>query len=219
MNDAYAQDTGRVAVAVGIVAACSAICLATYFAVRGPFGTINDIGNATTGVLSAVLAWRLRRYMPGRAGDLAVAAATVGAGVTVVGSGLVISGTTGFLLAGLVSSVGFVGIGMWLMWTNRRTSQVLGWPRGLRSLGVLGGALMALGIAAVPGILLRIDDMETAPWWVWLGFVGWLGIYVLYPAWAIRVGLFEARRGRRPLPSGDKRAADEGMEARPWTGG
>ena len=78
---------------------------------------------------------------------------------------------------------------------------------------------MTLGIAAVPGILLRIDDTEAAPWWVWLGFVGWLGIYVAYPAWAIRVGLVLARSGRRPLPSGEQRAADEGMEARSWTGG
>jgi hypothetical protein len=217
MDAAYDRGTGRLAVAVGVVAAGSAICLATYFMARGPFGTINDIGNATTGVLSAALAWRLRRYGLGLAGDVTVAAATVGAAITVVGSALVISGRTGFLLAGLVSSVGFAGIGTWLVWTNRRTSQVLGWPRGLRLLGVLGGAVMALGVVVVPGILLRIDDMETAPWWVWLGFVGWLGIYVLYPAWAIRVGLVEARRGRQTR-SGEH-VVDEGVEVRSWTGG
>jgi hypothetical protein len=219
MNAAYDRGTGRLAVAVGVVAAGSAICLATYFVARGPFGTINDIGNATTGVLSAALAWRLRRYGLGRAGDATVAGATVGAAITVVGSALVISGTTGFLFAGLVSSVGFAGIGTWLVWTNRRTSQALGWPQGVRLLGVLGGAVMALGIVVAPGILLGLDDMETAPWWVWLGFVGWLGIYVLYPAWAIRVGLVETRRGRQPLPSGEQHVVDEGMEVRSWTGG
>lgn len=39
----------------------SAVSLATYFAVGGPFGAINDVGNAATGVLSAALAGRLRR--------------------------------------------------------------------------------------------------------------------------------------------------------------
>ena len=119
MNDARHRDTGRLALAIGIAAAGSAVCLATYFAVQGPFGTINDIGNATTGVLSAGLAWRLRRPGPRSPSDLGVGAAIVGAGLTVVGSALVVSGTTGFFLAGLVSSVGFAGIGAWLVVLNR----------------------------------------------------------------------------------------------------
>jgi hypothetical protein len=201
MNDAYARETGRLAAALGLVAVGSAICLATYFTVRGPFGTINDIGNATVGLLSAAVAWRLRGYVPSRAGNLAVAAATVGAAVTVAGSALVISGTTGFLLAGLVSSVGFAGIGVWLIWANRRTAQVLGWPHALRSLGVVGGSLMALGLVVVPGILLRLDDMATAPWWVWLGFVGWLGTYVVYPAWAIWLGIVGRREADPAMPA------------------
>ena len=83
MNEVRDQDTGRLALAIGAVAVGSAACLATYFAVGGPFGTINDIGNAATGVLSAGLAWRLRRQIPGRAGDVAVGAAVAGAALTV----------------------------------------------------------------------------------------------------------------------------------------
>ena len=60
MDDARDRDTGRLALAVGAVAAGSAACLATFFAVGQPFGTINDIGNATAAVLSGGLAWRLR---------------------------------------------------------------------------------------------------------------------------------------------------------------
>ena len=37
---------------------------------------------------------------------------------------------------------------------------------------------MAVGIVTVPGIPLGLDDMETAPAWVWIGFVSWLGTYV-----------------------------------------
>lgn len=197
MDAGRARDTGRLALALGAVAAGSAACLATYFAVRGPFGTINDLGNATTGVLSGWLAWRLRGLLPGRAGDIAVGAALVGAAITVVGTALVVSGTTGFLFAGLVSSVGFAGIGAWLVVVNRSAGAVAAWPRRLRSLGILSGGLMTVGIVAAPGILLGFDDMASAPVWVWIGFLGWLGIYVVYPAWAIWMGVVETDLANR----------------------
>lgn len=197
MDDARERDTGRLATAVGVVAAGSAVCLATYFVVRGPFGTISDIGNAATGVLSAALAWRLRRYATTRVGEAAVGAALVGAAITVLGSALVVSGTTGFFLAGLVSSVGFAGIGAWLVVVNRADATTIAWPRRLRALGVLAGVLMAVGIAAAPGIVLRLDDMETAPGWIWIGFLGWLGIFVVYPAWAIWLGNAKSPQDRR----------------------
>lgn len=185
MNEVRHQDIGRLALAVGIAAAGSAACLATYYAVQGPFGTINDIGNAATGVLSAGLAWRLRQQIPSRAGNLAVSAAIAGAGLTVAGSTLVVSGTTGFFFAGLVSSLGFAGIGAWLVVLNRGDSMATVTPRRRRSLGIAAGALMALGIAVAPGIVLGLDDMATAPAWVWIGLVGWFGTFVVYPAWAI----------------------------------
>lgn len=179
------QDTGRLALAVGVAAAGSAVCLATYFAVGGPFGTINDIGNAATGVLSAGLAWRLRRQIPGRAATAAVGAAIAGAGLTVAGSTLVVSGTTGFFFAGLVSSIGFAGIGAWLVVLNKGDALAAVTPRRLRSLGIAAGALMAVGIAAAPGVILGLDGVATAPAWVWIGMLGWLGTLVVYPAWTI----------------------------------
>jgi hypothetical protein len=200
MNDGRSRDTGQLALAVGVVAAGSAVCLATYFAVRGPFGTINDIGNAATGILSGLLAWRLRRQIS--AGSRAVVgSALVGAAITIVGSALVVSGTTGFFLAGLVSSVGFAGIGVWLVALNRSAFAVAAWPARLRALGVAAGALMALGFILAPGVLLRLDHMATAPGWVWVGSLGWLGIYVAYPAWAIWLGILETRRAERAIPA------------------
>jgi hypothetical protein len=192
-------DTGRLALAAGVVAAGSAISLATYFAVGGPFGTINDVGNAATGLLSAGLAWRFRREILGGAGRVAVGAAIVGAAGTVVGSALVVSGTTGFFLAGLVSSVGFAGIGAWLVVLNRRVDEAAGWPRGLRTFGVVTGVLMAFGVVSAPGILLRLDDMATAPGWIWIGLLGWFGTFVAYPAWAIWLSAIEARQATRAI--------------------
>ena len=196
MEDAEARGAGRLSLAVGVVTGGSAVCLATYFLVGGPFGTINDVGNATTALLSAVLASRLRSLVSGRAGEVAVGAAVVGAAIANAGGALGVSGTTGFLLAGLVSSVGFAGIGARLLALNRG-ERVMAWPRALRRLGIAAGALMALGIVAAPGIILQLDDMETAPSCVWLGELGWLGIYAIYLAWALWLGF----TGIRPAPA------------------
>jgi hypothetical protein len=196
MDDAQGRVAGRLAIAAGVVAAASAASLATYFAVQGPFGAINDLGNAATGVLAACLAWRLRDRLTGRARDIAVAAAVAGAAIAVVGSALVVSKTTGFFLAGLVSSTGFAGIGVWLIALSRNAG-MSELPRRLRSLGVIAGSLMALGIATAPGIVLRLDDMATAPAWVWIGQLGWLGTFVIYPVWAIWLGIVETRSEER----------------------
>jgi hypothetical protein len=198
MNETSPRDTGRLALAIGLVAAGSPICLAIYYAVQGPFGTINDVANAGIGLLSALLAWRLRGDLSGRLGDVAVGAALVGAALTVVGSSLVVSGTTGFFFAGLLSSIGFAGIGAWLLALTSSERAVV-WPGRLRNLGRGAGLLMALGVAVAPGIPLGLDDMATAPGWVWVGFIGWLGTYVAYPAWAIWMGLFDARANDRAV--------------------
>lgn len=200
MDEARARDTGRLAVAVGVVAAGSAVCLGTYYVIGGPFGTINDIANAATGILSGWMAWRLRRQISGRAANVVVGAAFIGAAFTVLGSALVLSDTTGFFLAGLVSSVGFAGIGGWLVVVNRSVDEATAWPERLRALGVAAGALMAVGLVMAPGILLRLDDMEAAPPWMWIGFLGWLGTFIAYPVWAISMGVGETRMANRSLP-------------------
>jgi hypothetical protein len=197
MDEAVGRDMRRLASAVGVVAVGSAVCLAIYFAAGGPFGTLNDIGNAATGALSAGLAWRLRGQIPGRSGAVATGAALTGAAITVVGSALVVSGTTGWFLAGLVSTVGFAGIGAWLVVLNRQAGLAAGWPRRLPSVGVAAGALMGLGILSLPGIVLGFDDPATAPGWAWIASIAWLGIYVVYPAWALWLGVVESRRAGR----------------------
>ncbi len=205
MNDVWARDTGRLAIAVGCVAAASALSLGVYFvAGGGPFGAINDIGNGATGILGGWLAWRLRHRVGGHVRALGIAAAIAGGALTVVGSALVISGTTGFLYAGLVSSLGFAGLGTWLLILNR-SEGAADWPRGLRSAGMAAGALMAIGFSVLPAIPMGLDDMGTAPGWVWIGFLSWLGTYVALPAWAVWLGSHESafvgRAGSAPSAS------------------
>jgi hypothetical protein len=207
MNEARHQDTGRLALALGVVAIASAACLATYSVVQGPFGTINDIGNAATGVLSAGLAWRLQRQISGRPANVNVGAALVGAALTVAGSALVVSGMTGWFLAGLVSSVGFAGIGAWLVVLNRSDGLGVVTPRRLRSLGIAAGGLMTVGVVALPGIVLGLDDPAAAPAWVWIAFVGWFGTFVVYPAWAIWLASVESRLDRQAIAVPDATGA------------
>jgi len=207
MNESRRHDTGRLALALGVVAIGSAACLATYSVVQGPFGTINDIGNAATGVLSAGLAWRLRRQISGRAANVSVGAALVGAAIAVAGSALVVSGTTGWFLAGLVSSVGFAGIGAWLVVLNRSDAGAAVLPRRLRLLGIAAGALMTFGVVALPGIVLGLDDIGAAPAWAWIGFVGWFGTFVVYPAWAIWLASVETRLDRQAIAVPDATGA------------
>jgi hypothetical protein len=167
--------------AIGVVGLGSVTCLALLFAVGEPFGRLNDLGNATLAVLSGVLAATLRRHVH----PLATGIAVIGSAVAVAGSGLVISGTTGFFLAGLVSTLGFAGVGAWLIALARAGHAGTG---RVRALALLGGALMVVGAASLPGIVLRLDDMATAPGWIWVGMVGWLGIFIVYPIWALASG-------------------------------
>ena len=181
----------RLAVAAGVVALISVASLALFFAVGKPFGAINDWTIGVVGLLSGLLALtiRSRRIVP--APGLATAwtgAAVVGAVIVVVGSALVISRTTGFMLAGLVESLGFALFGLWLIALNRSMGSASGWPRRLRNLGLAAGIIMALGIVVAPGIAMGLDDAATAPGWIWIGSAGWLGIFFLYPIWSIWFG-------------------------------
>jgi hypothetical protein len=195
---APARALGWLSVGVGVIAFVSVVNLVLFFLAGDPFGTINDLGNAAVGVLSGLLAWTsARTELPTGAGRVAaVAIAVVGAGVTVVGSVLVLSEATGFLLAGLVTSVGFALIGLWLVafnWSLRADPGLSGW---LPKTGIAAGTMMAAGLITLPGILMRVDDMVAAPGWLWIGFLGWLGIYVMYPLWSIWLGgaLLQQRR-------------------------
>ena len=185
----------------------SLVSLLLFFLAGGPFGTINDVGNGVVGVLSGLLAWTLRSVDTSRAATaqaVVVGVAALGAAVTVVGSVLVVSGSTGFLLAGLVSSVGFALIGLWLFALNWSMREEERWSRWLPKLGIVAGALMAVGITALPGILIRVDDMESAPSWVWIGFLGWIGVYVLYPVWSICFGSLLLGRSLMPDAQGSR---------------
>jgi hypothetical protein len=198
------REVGPLAIAVGVVGLGSFLLLVVYFLAGGPFGAVNDVGNGGLGVLSGGLAWLVWHHRPAgdaRPGVLVTGLAVLGAVVAVVGSALILSDTAGFLLSGLVSSVGFAMIGVWVITLNRRIRSDTGqWPGGLVKLGVLAGAVMAVGLVDAPGVVMGVDDTNTAPWWILAGLLGWLGTYLLFPIWSIWFGRATTRSARTRHP-------------------
>ncbi|MEV0790576.1 hypothetical protein [Kribbella sp. NPDC050459] len=174
-----------VALAHGIVGLATCLCLILFYAGADALGAVNDVGNAVLGVLSVALAWTLHAAPRRTARAFALlGAAAIGAVLTVVGTVLVMTDTTGFYLAGLWSSFGFALIGIWLLGTASGS---------LRRAGLIAGAVMTLGLLGVPGILLGIDDLDTAPPWTFAAGFSWAGTYLLFPTWTLRLATRNTR--------------------------
>ena len=183
------------AVATTLVALVGLLFLILFFALGGdnPFGTLNDICGALTGVLTGALVWALHTAQPEnpRANRRALVTGLTGAALAVVGSGLIILDITGWVLAGLVSIFGLALVGLWLLAYHSAALHWPGFPRQLARLGITAGSIMCLGILTGFGILTRTDSLETAAWYVSIGlFLGGLGSSVLYPIWLISLTRF-----------------------------
>lgn len=170
--------------ALATVGVLTLVSLLVFFGVGGPFGTVNDAGNGVMAVLCAVLAVILYRR-----GRIAVTAlALLGAASAVLGSYLVMSETTGYFFAGLVSAFGFALIGLWLVVVARSDDL----PASAS--GQTAGAVMAVGLFSLPGILRRLDDLDSAPAWLLATEICWAGTYLLLPLWAFRFARTESSR-------------------------
>jgi hypothetical protein len=174
------RSLGSLAMTHSLVGFAPCLCLIVFYLGADVFGSINDVGNAVLGVLSGVLAWSCQQVGL-RVRRLLIGVAVLGAAITVVGSVLVLTEATGFFLAGLVSSLGFALIGVWLVALSRSLSL------RLRRSELIAGAVMLLGLVTAPGIAMGLDDMDTAPAWTFLGGLSWAGTYLLFPAWSFRL--------------------------------
>jgi hypothetical protein len=177
--------------ATGVVGILATLALIVMFMGVGPFGTINDVLIGVEGLLSAILAVLLLSRLGLSAGALTVPGvlfAALGAAVVMVGAYLVVSGRTGFVLAGLYMSAGFALIGAWVVWVNILAMQNGHWPDGLARFGLIVGAIMLVGFLSSLGITSRVDSFETSPWYVSLGWVSFLAWGLLYPVWLILLG-------------------------------
>ena len=125
MDEARMRDTGRLALAVGAVAAGSAACLVTFSVIGQPFGTINDLGNSTTAVLSGWLAWRLRGEVKAGPGPLRSAPRWSVPGSRSSARPSSSRAPRAGSLPGS-SSLGAAGIGAWLIVANRSEGAATG---------------------------------------------------------------------------------------------
>jgi hypothetical protein len=201
---ASVRTVATIALALGVVLLFSVVALALFFASGGPFGALNDWSIGAAGVLGVAFVLSTRAGgldASSRAPVVHSVLAVFGGILVVVGAWLVISDTTGFLLAGLVESLGFALFGIWLTGLNWSMATNGRWSRALARLGLATGVVLGIGLIVAPGIVMGLDDMETAPWWVWVGFVSWLGIFVLLPIWSIWFGT-ALRRASSPVRDG-----------------
>ena len=182
---------GWTVIATGIAVILAVITL-ILMAVANPFfGTVNDVFNAIIGILSVILAWMFYAEHHVRSPLMSQAAlllAAVGAIFTIVGSVLIIFNFTDFVLAGWYTGVGNALIGLWLaaFCTSMLHADTL--PHNLVAFGIIVGAVMVMGLLGIPGILARVDTMESLPWYLGVGYLGFLGTYILYPIWTIWLG-------------------------------
>jgi hypothetical protein len=173
------------ALIIAAAAAIAAIVLFAIFSVAGePFGLLNDAANGVFAFLAAGAGWAMRD----RIGRGVAALATAGAVVAIVGSALTMTSTTGWILAGFVSSVGFGLIGPAVVAATAELAHESRVTGRVATLGRATGWLMTLGVLAVVPAALRYDSFDATPVWAWAVYVSWFGTYFGYPAWAIASG-------------------------------
>ena len=191
LNDpATAERVARLATVTGAVAIAADATILAFFAVGEPWGTINDAAYAALGILAGTVAWRLRAY----GGTTATGAAIAGGAIAAVGSSLVISHTTGWLLAGFVGALGYGLIGPSVVTASAAMLKDGLVPPGLGRLGRAAGLFMAVGLTAAIPVAMRMDDPATTPVWAWLTMAGFVGPAILYPAWAFWLARVLGRR-------------------------
>ena len=184
---------GWMAIATGASVILAALFLILMYTIEPSFGVVNDVFNAIVGIASGILAWMLYPQHRSRSplmSRIALILAAVGVILTIVGSVLIIYDFTGYVLAGFYTAVGNALIGLWLAAfcysTQREGGDSL--PHRLVRFGLVVGGMMALGIVCIPGILAGVDSMDALPWYLFVGYFGFIGTYLLYPIWTIWLG-------------------------------
>ena len=183
---------GWTGIAVGVIAILAVVFLTLMATVNSSYGKVNDVFNSLIGISSVILAWMLFAEYQVRSplmSRIGLALAVLGMVFTIIGSILIIYSYTDFVLAGWYTGIGNALIGLWLaaICYTLLSGDVL--PRSLIIFGIVTGAFMAVGLIGIFGILAGIDNMKM-PWYLYIAFFGYLGTYILYPIWAIRLGLF-----------------------------
>ncbi|HET7901252.1 MAG TPA: hypothetical protein VFL59_08685 [Candidatus Nanopelagicales bacterium] len=155
-----------VALWTAVIGLAGLVALVLMGAGLGFLGPVNDVLGGVTGLLALTLAVVGRDLLPAspavRTG--ALLAAVVGGVLVAAGSVLVLTGRTGWYLAGLWSALGWAFLGIWFLVLVLALREDTGWPAWASVVGLVGAILMIVGFGVVPGIARAVDDWGQAGW-------------------------------------------------------
>jgi hypothetical protein len=144
---------------------------------------------AILGAGIAMLYFPLMSVQEPQLGLVGLGLAVLGAFTVAFGSALALTGAASWFAAQLRVSTGNACLGMWLIILNRWGDATDTLPNPVITMGMFAGAVMLLGIAAVPGLLMGSTTERNAPWISrYIGRAGNLGALLLYPLWCIWLG-------------------------------
>lgn len=184
--------TGNIAFALAAAIVSVTLFFALFAVFGDPFGSASDIAMGVAGLLSGLLASRLYASHRTNSPTLAIVAivfAWAGVVIVWVGSYLVVSGTTGYFLASLVTTFGYALVGLWLLILVLSGHTAVAPTPTARRLPLLASLLMTVGFLVLPGIISQMDDPDTASLLANLvPPITWLGTSIAYPIWAFIFG-------------------------------
>ena len=197
MSSFHDKLTGWSAVIVGIAGVLAVVALILFFVglfqnnhSLASMGRVNDILNAVTGILSAVLASLvhpfLKRYVP-RLSLALLTGVWFGAFAITDGSWLIITDRAGVELSSHYYFFGNGLIGVWLWNLNRIARAQSALPRNLTQWGLIAGSFMMVGLLSLYGILRGLDRTDYSPLILVTG-ISFLGIGIFYPIWCLLLG-------------------------------
>ena len=187
------QTIGRLSVITGVAGFCTLTLVILAAAFGRSFGRFGDAMGAVTAVLSAGLGMLLfpeHRALEPQLASIAFGLVVLGGFIAAFGSVLAATEAASWFLAQLYVAAGSALIGSWLIMVNVAGDVANTFPNRAVNIGILAGAVMVLGLGAIPGILLSANAERSAPWISrYIGRAGYLGWFLLYPVWCIWFGV------------------------------
>ncbi len=169
------------------------VCAMLSVAFGRRFGRLYALCVCLAAVLTAGIAMLLfpqHRLVEEQVALAAFAVALLGAFIAALGAVAAFTSATSWFLAQLYVSSGYALIGLWLLTVTLSGGAALSLPHRVVNMGWFAGVVMALGLAALPGVMMRTEDEQTAPWLIrYIGRAGNLGWLLLFPLWCIWLGV------------------------------
>jgi len=183
------QPAARTAVAIAVAAVVSLITLGLLYSGLPFFGPINDLTNAVSGLLTALLAWQFHALLRQRAPALAtpvLIAAWIGSALIVANSILVAVGRMHWMTGGMYTALGLAFQGIWLLGMLQLAGLRPYLTPGLMRLGMAAGIGMLFGLLAGPLLVSRVS-LASNPL-IAVAYAATASGWLLYPLWCWLIG-------------------------------